>query len=145
VYNKTPKEHLQHLETVLRLLREIISKQGDQVRLLRSRTPFPGVHTVSRDGLKVDGHKSPGGERLAHTTLDNVGSFLDWSSYFRRCIQEYSSLVTPLTNLTCDKSPFVWSAECKSIRGREVCFDTCSRVILPHSSANQLRSGMMRP
>ena len=45
--------------------------------------------------------------------VHDVRSFLGFANYFRKFVQGYSALVTPLTNLTKKDKPFEWTAKCQ--------------------------------
>ena len=57
IYSKNPEEHLEHLETVLKLLREhrFYAKRS-KCTFNKSAVKFLG-HIVGREGLKVDAAK----------------------------------------------------------------------------------------
>ena len=46
--------------------------------------------------------------------VSHIRSFLGLANYFRRFIQGYATMVTPLTNLTRKDVPFEWTAECQT-------------------------------
>ncbi|WMV19933.1 hypothetical protein MTR67_013318 [Solanum verrucosum] len=71
-------------------------------------------HTVSRKDIEVDPKKtdvvkswprplSPSGNR----------SFLGLAGYYRRFVEGFSSIASPLTTLTQKKAKFVWSKDCE--------------------------------
>ena len=47
------------------------------------------------------------------TNVSEVRIFVGLASYYRRFLKEFSSIASPLTNLTKQNVPFVWSDECE--------------------------------
>src|SRR5262249_18854260 len=52
-------------------------------------------------------------EWKAPRTLSEIRSFLGLAGYYRRSIQDFSSLTSPLTNLTRKDVKFIWTEECE--------------------------------
>ena len=46
--------------------------------------------------------------------VHDMRSFLGFGNYFCKFVQGYSALVRPLTDLTRNDTPFVWTKECQS-------------------------------
>jgi len=71
-------------------------------------------HVVSAEGLKVDPQKTRVVQEWpTPKNVHDVRSFLGLANYFRRCVQGYSNLVRPLTNLTRKSTEWQWSDECQ--------------------------------
>jgi Reverse transcriptase (RNA-dependent DNA polymerase)/Retroviral aspartyl protease len=101
VYSKTWEEHLLHLKLVLQKLRE----QKFYCRLWKCHFGQKQVeylgHIIEDGHIKVDPNKV----KVVHDwpvprTVSDVRSFLGFCNYFRRFIENYSTLAAPLSNLT---------------------------------------------
>ena len=107
VYSKTPEEHLKHLETVLKLLREhrFYAKRA-KCSFNLPEVKFLG-HIVGRDGLKVD----PGKIEVVKDwprpkDATQVRQFVGLTNYFRKFIKDYSTVAAPLMDLTKKNTDF---------------------------------------
>jgi Reverse transcriptase (RNA-dependent DNA polymerase)/RNase H-like domain found in reverse transcriptase/Integrase zinc binding domain/Chromo (CHRromatin Organisation MOdifier) domain/Retroviral aspartyl protease len=116
LYSKNEKEHLEHLEIVLKLLQKHklyakLSKCSFQKQSLK----FLG-HIVSDKGIQVDESKvAVINEWPRPQTVKEVRSFLGLANYFRRFVQGYSSLVAPMIQLTklVTMQPTDWTERCE--------------------------------
>ncbi|KAL0544935.1 hypothetical protein IC582_020065 [Cucumis melo] len=91
IYSKTEAEHEEHLRMVS-FLGHVVSKAG-----------------VSVDPAKIEavtGWTRP-------STVSEVRSFLGLAGYYRRFVENFSRIATPLTQLTRKGVPFVWSKACE--------------------------------
>ncbi|XP_055814514.1 uncharacterized mitochondrial protein AtMg00860-like [Solanum dulcamara] len=72
-------------------------------------------HVVSREGIRVDPMKIEairGWDKP--TSIMETRSFIALAGYYRRFIEGFSTIASPLTHFTCQDIPFVWSKECES-------------------------------
>ena len=73
-------------------------------------------HVVSAEGISVDPRKI---EALVNwkppTNITKVRSFLGLASYYRKFIEGFSKIATPLTKLTRKEEKFIWSEACQNI------------------------------
>jgi hypothetical protein len=71
-------------------------------------------HIVSDEGIRPDPRKIEAITKWeTPTDLHQLRSFLGFGNYFRRFIQGYSNLVSPLIHLTKKDAKFVWSEACQ--------------------------------
>ncbi|KAL0541244.1 hypothetical protein IC582_021286 [Cucumis melo] len=91
IYSKTEAEHEEHLRTVS-FLGHVVSKAG-----------------VSVDPAKIEAVTS----WPRPSTVSEVLSFLGLAGYYRRFVENFSRIATPLTQLTRKGAPFVWSKTCE--------------------------------
>ncbi|KAL0552221.1 hypothetical protein IC582_011327 [Cucumis melo] len=92
VYSKTEAEHEKHLHQV----------------------SFLG-HVVSSEGVSVDPAKIEAVTSWPRpSTVSEVRSFLGLADYYRRFVEDFSHITSPLTQLTRKGTPFVWSPACES-------------------------------
>ncbi|XP_038876706.1 uncharacterized protein LOC120069092, partial [Benincasa hispida] len=110
----TEVEHKEHLRKVLGTVREnkLYAKFSKCEFWLR-KVSFLG-HVVSKDGVSMDPAKI---EAITNwpctTTVSEVRSFLGLAGYYRRFVENLSSMAMPLTQLTRKGASFVWSKACK--------------------------------
>ena len=114
VYSGSPEEHAEHLWNVLQILREcqLYAKFSkcqfwlDKVALLS--------HIISAEGISVDPHKI---EAIVNwkppTNVSEVRSFLGLAGYYRKFVEGFSKIATPLTNLLKKDHKFEWSDTCQ--------------------------------
>ncbi|KAL4021666.1 hypothetical protein IC575_020472 [Cucumis melo] len=92
IYSKTEAEHEKHLHQVLETLRanklEGVSVDPAKIEVV---TNWPRPSTVSE-----------------------IRSFLGLAGYYRRFVEDFSRIASPLTQLTRKGTPFVWSPACES-------------------------------
>jgi hypothetical protein len=111
IYSKSWEDHVRHVEKVLQLLKE------KQLYAKPSKCFF-GVkeveylgHIVSHEGVKVDPNKIKAmmGWPIPKT-LKNLRGFLGLTGYYRKFVQNYGRIETPLMTLT-KKDAFSWTPE----------------------------------
>lgn len=114
VYSKTKEEHEEHLRIALQLLRENqLYAKLNKCEFWLEQVAFLG-HIISREGLSVDPSKIEAvvqWERPKNVT--EIRSFLGLAGYYRRFVQGFSSIASPLTKLTRKNEPYVWSDKCE--------------------------------
>ena len=70
-------------------------------------------HLISANGVRLDPEKvEKVKEWPGPTTLQDVRSFLGPANYFRKSMQGYSQMVSPLTDLTRTHEAWKWTDEC---------------------------------
>lgn len=115
IYSKNMEEHADHLKQVL----EVMSKYGYKARKDKccfgvDSVPFLG-HVVSGKGLSVDPTKVDLVEAWPPPVdVGQVRSFVGLVQYFKRFIKDLSTILVPLTHLTKNNTPFVWSPDCQA-------------------------------
>ncbi|KAI3706879.1 hypothetical protein L6452_24918 [Arctium lappa] len=107
--NKSMSDHEAHLRSVLELLkREKLYVKISKYEFWLREVQFLG-HVVSEDGIKVDPAKINAiKEWEVPKSPSEVRSFLGLAGYYRRFIQDFSRIATPLTALTRKSVKFVW-------------------------------------
>lgn len=106
VFSTSLEEHEARLLTVLQRLRENgLKLSPEKCKFFQSRVRYLG-HIVSRDGVETDPEKVTALKTWPRPqTLKELRSFLGFSGYYRRFVQDYSKIVKPLTNLTAGYPP----------------------------------------
>ena len=114
VFSKSHEEHLEHLRIVMQTLRD----NDFKIKLSKCEFEKPEVkflgHIVGANGVKVDTDKISVIQNWCQpTNLSALRSFLGLAQYFRKFIQDFSKIATPLTNLTKKETPFIWDEQCE--------------------------------
>ena len=101
VYLKSKKEHEYHLGLVLQRLREHkLYAKLDKCKFWLEEVAFLG-HIVTREGISVDPEKIKAvAEWPRPTNVTEIRSFLGLAGYYRRFVEGFSRIATPLTQLT---------------------------------------------
>jgi len=110
VYSSTFKEHLEHLNTVFKLL----LKAGLKLRECKCSFAAAAIkylgHIVSRRGTHTDPAKTQGIRAFpVPTDPKGVKSFLGMAGYYSHFIKDYATLTAPLHRITGTKSVFQWT------------------------------------
>ena len=101
IYSRSEEEHAHHLRLILELLKQekLYAKMSKCEFWLRE-VHFLG-HVISEKGIKVDPIKIEAIEKWEiPKTPTEVRSFLGLAGYYRKFIQDFSRIATPLTKLT---------------------------------------------
>ncbi|KAA0048090.1 hypothetical protein E6C27_scaffold385G001650 [Cucumis melo var. makuwa] len=114
IYSKTEAEHEEHLRMVLETLRaNKLYAKFSKCEFWFKQVSFLG-HVVSKAGVSVDPTKIEAVTSWSRpSTVSEVHSFLGFAGYFRRFMENFSRIATPLTQLTRKGAPFVWSKACE--------------------------------
>ncbi|KAI3669787.1 hypothetical protein L6452_41194 [Arctium lappa] len=110
IYSKDESEHGKHLREVLEVLRrEKLFAKFSKCEFWLQEVQFLG-HVVSKDDVKVDPAKI---EAMMSweppTSPTEIRRFLGLAGYYRRFIQDFSKIATPLTSLTRKNVKFLWT------------------------------------
>jgi len=101
IYSRTPEEHMQHLETVFKLLAQhkLFAHPKKSVFGVSS-IDFLG-HTVSDKGIHTDQRKIKAlQEWPSPKSVTELRSFLGFANYYRRFVEKFAHKATPLLELT---------------------------------------------
>ncbi|KAL0536214.1 hypothetical protein IC582_025155 [Cucumis melo] len=114
IYSKTEAEHEEHLHIVLQTLRDNkLYVKFSKCEFWLKQVSFLG-HVVSKAGVSVDPAKIEAVTGWTRpSTVSEVRSFLGLTGYYRRFVENFSRIATPLTQLTRKGTPFVWSKACE--------------------------------
>ena len=133
IYSKSQAEHEEHLKIVLQLLRENqLYAKLSKCEFWLQQIDFLG-HTVSKDSIRVDSKKV---EAVVYwprpTNATEICSFLGFAGYYRKFIQDFSRIATPLTQLTRKQKKFVWDDACEqSFQRLKQCLTSAPVLTLP--------------
>ncbi|KAL0553796.1 hypothetical protein IC582_007700 [Cucumis melo] len=114
IYSKTEAEQEKHLRMVLQTLRDNkLYAKFSKCEFWLKQVSFLG-HVVSKAGVSVDPAKIEAVTGWTRpSTVSEVRSFLGLAGYYRRFVENFSRIATPLTQLTRKGAPFVWSKACE--------------------------------
>ena len=109
IFSRDAREHEEHVEWVLKQLRlHGYYANPDKCELFQERVHFLG-HVISAEGVAVQQHKVDAvSEWPQPQSVSDVRRFLGLTGYYRRFVSGYSQISTPLSDLTCKDTPFVW-------------------------------------
>ena len=113
IYSKSEEVHEEHLRIVLETLRreKLYAKLSKCAFWLKSIS-FLG-HIISEEGISVDPEKIQAvKDWKAPKTVKGIKSFIGMAGYYKRFVQDFSKIATPLTKLTRKDEKFVWTEEC---------------------------------
>ncbi|TYK08868.1 pol protein [Cucumis melo var. makuwa] len=115
IYSKTEAEHEEHLHQVLETLRaNKLYAKFSKCEFWLKKVTFLG-HVVSSEGVSVDLAKIEAVTNWPRpSTVNEIRSFLGLAGYYRRFVEDFSRIASPLTQLTRKGTPFVWSPTCES-------------------------------
>jgi len=114
IYSENLKEHKKQVKEILRCLKanrlymspSKCEFHQEQVKFLR--------FILSPKGLQINGEKiCIIWEWPPPHQLKDVQSFLGFTNFYRRFINNYSEIVVPLTRLTRKDTPWLWSEDCQ--------------------------------
>ncbi|WMV09159.1 hypothetical protein MTR67_002544 [Solanum verrucosum] len=114
VYSRSEEEHADHLRIVLGAL----EKQRLYAKFSKCEFWLTSVailgHVVSKEEVMVDPQKIEAVKNWVRpSSVTEVGSFVGLTSYYRRFVKNFASIVTHLTSLTKMEVPFEWTEKCE--------------------------------
>ncbi|GBG86963.1 hypothetical protein CBR_g44417 [Chara braunii] len=114
IISKSIEEHAQHIEIVLSLLRQHKYKVNlEKCEFGRTKILYLG-HEVSAEGIRSEDAKVASIRDWPRPqTVTEVRSFLGMCGYYRNFVKNYSTVASPLTDLTRLDTPWDWSDECE--------------------------------
>ncbi|CAI5482703.1 unnamed protein product [Closterium sp. Yama58-4] len=109
IFSKSKEEHVQHLQRVFEVLRreKLYAKQS-KCEFFLPEVEFLG-HVVSASGVRTDPKKIAAVQDwITLTSVKELQSFLGFANYYRRFVQGYASIASPLTDLLRKGVEYVW-------------------------------------
>ena len=112
IFSRNEKEHVDHLRKFFQLIRSsqlVINRS--KCEFFRKEVEFLG-HTVSKDKIHMQPSKLKAiSDWPVPRSRKQLQSFLGLCNYYRSFISNYSSIATPLTNLTSKSVPFAFKED----------------------------------
>ncbi|GBG75594.1 hypothetical protein CBR_g20225 [Chara braunii] len=127
IFSKSAEEHAKHVETVLSLLRQHKYKVNlEKCEFGRTKILYLG-HEVSAEGIRPEDAKVASIRDWPRPqTVTEVRPFLGMCGYYRNFVKNYSTVASPLTDLTQLDTPWDWSDE------REGAFKRLKHALMNH-------------
>ncbi len=100
IYSRSEAEHRQHVAEVLQRLRKNnLFLKAEKCSFHQSSVKFLGYH-IDQEGIKMDeGKVTAIQDWPMPTSIKELQRFLGFANFYRRFIQNYSSIAGPLTDL----------------------------------------------
>lgn len=110
----TENQHLNNLKNVFEMCRaHNLKLNPNKCDFFKSEVTFLG-HNCTSDGLKPDKHKIQTIINYPRpTNKDEVTRFHAIANYYRRFIENFSTITQPLTNLRKKRVAFIWTDACE--------------------------------
>lgn len=137
VYSATWEQHIIDVKNILQRLREHqLWAKLEKCKFFQDSVEFLG-YIVNREGIEMDKKKIKAVlEWPTPKTIKDVQSFLGFANFYRRFIQSYSKIITPICRLLRKDIPFSWDNKCDSaFKTLKTAFTTAP--ILTHFSPDQ--------
>ena len=114
IYSKDEVVHEEHLRMILTRLKEHqLYAKFKKCEFWLSQVAFLG-HIISKDGVAVDPSKVEAVKDWPRPkNASEVRSFLGLAGYYRKFVEGFSKIATPLTNLTQKQQKFNWNDKCE--------------------------------
>ena len=114
IYSHDQEEHCKHLRIVLQILRDKkLFAKFKKCEFWLEKISFLG-HVVSKEGISVDPEKVKAVSAWPRpANVSEVRSFLGLAGYYRKFVEGYSKISTPLTILTRKNVKFTWTDTCE--------------------------------
>ncbi|CAC5382706.1 Transposon Ty3-G Gag-Pol polyprotein [Mytilus coruscus] len=114
VFSRSFEEHVNHLQLVFdKLISAGLTLKPGKCLFARKEVIYLG-HTISKEGVKVDTSKVDAVSSFSvPKNQKQIRSFLGLTNYYRKFIEGYSHITTPLNHLMGNDVPFEWSEKCQ--------------------------------
>jgi len=115
VYSKSKEDHREHLCIVLKTLAEHkLYAKLKKCEFWMEKVHFLG-HVILAEGISVDSAKIATVVNWPKpTNITEIRSFLGMAGYYRKFVQDFSKIATPLTRLLKKDHQFKWTDECEA-------------------------------
>ena len=114
IYSQSEWEHEYHLRIILQLLRDHqLYAKFSKCEFWLTEVRFLG-HVVSASGVSVNPEKVEAVMSWERPkSVFEIRSFLGLAGYYRRFIEDFSRIATPMTRLTRKEVKFDWDDQCE--------------------------------
>ena len=114
VFSRTFDDHIKHLrEVFIRIRKAGLKLNIEKCNFWMKRLPFLG-HIIEEKGISPDPDKIVAVQNIQPpSSVTQLRSFLGLAGYYRRFIQNFSSIAQPLNQLLHKDNPYEWSPKCQ--------------------------------
>ena len=112
IYFKTKEQHVQHVRKVLQALQNAGLRVKPEKSLFHSKEVHFLGFIVTPEGLQMNSEKIQ--SVIEWSVLKNIKKvqfFLEFMNFYRKFIEKYLKIASPLTELTKKDQKFEWSSE----------------------------------
>ena len=115
IYSGTQEEHSEHLKLVLQTLQQNqLYAKFTKCEFWLDQVSFLG-HIISKDGIMVDPSKIEAVSSWKRPkNASEIRSFLGLAGYYRKFVEDFSRIASPLTALTRKNRKFQWTEDCEN-------------------------------
>lgn len=115
IHSKNIEEHFQHLEEVLTKLREAgLKVKLKKCSFCQSSVRYLGYELTDKGFKPLNDKVAAINKFPIPNKEDDVRSFLGMAGYYRKYIDNFSTIAQPLSNLLKKDVPFCWTNECEN-------------------------------
>jgi len=110
IFSRSLEDHRKHVKMVLeRLRKHKLFANQEKCEFGRQSIHFLG-HVVSKDGIGMESSKLDEIRQWpVPKTVEDIRAFLGLTGYYRKFIHKFSQIAAPLSNLTRNQTPFIWT------------------------------------
>ena len=112
VFSETLSDHLEHLRCVIKRIKEVgLKLKATKCHFARAELEYLG-HLITLDGIKTNLRLIAAVKKFpCPVNVHDVRRFPGMASFYRRFIQNFARLASPLHRLTCKGTLFEWGQE----------------------------------
>jgi hypothetical protein len=132
IYSDNLEQYRQHIRRILERVEEVrLMLKASKCEFHTDRMEYLG-YIISPTGMSMDPEKVRAmAEWREPTNVKGVQSFLGFANFYRRFIQDFSKITTPLTKLTRKDIPWEWGNAAQSAF-EQLKQEMISQLILQH-------------
>ena len=114
IFSESIDTHIEHLNQVFqRLDKHKLRLNPAKCEFVSNKITYLG-HVISADGVKPDPDKYVSVENFPiPKKVKDVRAFLGLTSYYRKFIENYARIASPINKLLKKEHPFDWNKECQ--------------------------------
>jgi len=128
IFSQNLEDHQEHVRTILEQVKETgLTLKVSKCEFHTMEIEYLG-YVISPQGLRINQEKIRTiKEWKEPTNVKGIQSFLEFANFYRRFIEDYSRITTPLTRLTRKEVSWEWGDE------QQTAFDTLKTAMITES------------